>query len=285
MTTVKSIEPCFLPDRRRTPRAVFTSLLFPFLGSRVLDHAFFQYLPVDINSGGLQFIIPKWVVNRDRLRVGDRIDLHVPFHLGDSFFSEAIVIWTRWEDKEGDQRCGVAMDQNVLIHYPIFIELGNGSNIDLKLQDFKTSGPLLIQLLKDAILLKKGVRIYFKHLVSYFSRMVNRSTDDYQQLKTFLFQDLDNQIKTNQEKLEALLELVRDKEHLETKMARYLDLEELRQMMESEIYLELLKSALGTKKVMPMLQAIKTLENRQYSNYNAMVMLYVHSLQNSLPSH
>ena len=267
-----------LSNQRHEQRTVIDSLVFPFLGSRELDHAFFQYLPIDISSAGLQLIIPKWVVDRDHLRNTDRINLHVPFRLGEDVYSEGVVAWSRWDEEAGGQRCGVAMDQKVRAYYPIFIELGTNPSIGLNLQDFKTTGQLLLQLLKDAILLKKGVRIYLNYLASYFSRIVDVSAEDYRQLKTFLFEDYDNRIKANQAKLEALRELVRGVENMEKEMARYVDLEELRQMMESEIHLEVLKSALASEIALPMLNAIKTLEKKQYANYNAIVMLYVQSL-------
>lgn len=270
-----------LSNQRHEERTVIASLVFPFLGSRELDHAFFQYLPIDISPAGLQIIIPNWVVDRDRLRNGDRINLHVPFRFGNAIYNEGVVVWTRWDEEAGGQCCGVAMDQKILAHYPIFIELGADSSpsIGLDLQNFKTAGQLLLQFLKDAILLKKGVRIYLKHLGSYFSRIVDVPSEDYQQLKTFLFEDLDNKVAMNQAKLEALHEVVRGAGDIDKKMARYVDLEELRQMMESEIYIDVLKSAFAaTETGMPLLDAIKTLEKKQYANYNAIVMLYVQSL-------
>lgn len=267
-----------LSNQRHEERTVIASLVFPFLGSRELDHAFFQYLPIDISSAGLQIIIPNWVVDRDRLRNGDRINLHVPFRFGNVIYSEGVVVWTRWDEEAGGQCCGVAMDQKILAHYPVFIEFGEAPSVGLDLQDFNTAGQLLLQLLKDAILLKKGVRIYLKHLGSYFSRIVDVPTEDFRQLKTFLFEDLDNKVSANQAKIEALHEVVREVEDIEKKMARYVDLEELRQIMESEIYIDVLKSAFATETGMPLLDAIKTLEKKQYANYNAIVMLYVQSL-------
>lgn len=266
-------------NHRREERLVIASLVFPFLGSRELDHAFFQYLPIDISPAGLQLIIPKWVVNRERLRIGDRINLHVPFRIDDEVYSEGVVAWTRWDEEDGGQRCGVAMDRKVQAHYPIFIELGTNPGIGLNLQDFNTADSLLLQLFKDAILLKRGVRIYLKHLVAYFSRLAEVASEEYRQLKTFLFVDLDNRIVANQGKLEALAEVVRGRANIVKELARYVDLEELRQMMESEIYIEILRAALSTEAVLPLLQAIKSLEKKQYANYNAIVMLYVQSLQ------
>jgi len=278
MNFVEPTRETLLSNQRHEERTVIASLVFPFLGSRELDHAFFQYLLIDISPAGMQLIIPNWVVDRDRLRNGDRINLHVPFRFGNEIYSEGVVAWTRWDEELGSQRYGVAMDQKILVHYPIFIELGATPSIGLDLQDFNTAGQLLLQLLKDAILLKKGVRIYLKHLGSYFSRVVDVPAEDYRQLKTFLFEDLDNKVSTNQAKLEALHEVVRKVGDIEKKMAVYVDLEELRQMMESEIYLDVLKSAFATETAMPLLNAIKTLEKKQSANYNAIVMLYVQSL-------
>lgn len=265
-------------DARHEQRITIDSLIFPFLGSRAEDHAFFQYLPIDISSHGLQIIIPKWVVNRERLRKEDRINLHVPFRLDGEVFNEGIIAWTRWDDEVGGQRCGVTMVQKVPAHYPLYIDLGAGPGIGLDLQGFDSADMLLLQLIHDAILLKKGVRIYLKHLVSYFSRIAEVSADDYRQLKVLLFKEMDDRVKANQASIEALYEQVRDKENLHKEMARFVDLEELRGIMESEIAVDVLRSALASEAAMPLLNAIKILEKKQYANYNAIVMLYIQSL-------
>lgn len=275
----QSVQPPSAPrDVRHEPRITIDSLIFPFLGSRVEDHAFFQYLPIDISGHGLQIIIPKWVVNRERLRTGDLINLHVPFRLDGEIFNEGIIAWTRWDDEVVGQRCGITMDQKIPAHYPLYIDLGAIPGIGLDLQGFDSADILLVQLIKDAILLKKGLRIYLKHLVPYFSRIAEVSSDDYRHLKILLFKDIDDRVKANQTAIEALYKQVLDIDNLHREMAKFVDLEELRKIMESEIAIDVLKSALASEATMSLLNAIKVLEKKQYANYNAIVMLYIQSL-------
>lgn len=85
------------PDVRSELRLAFESLLFPFLGTRFVDHATFEYLPMDISFQGLKIAIPKWVVNREVLKVGEWIHLHLPFRFAERAYTEGAVRWARWD--------------------------------------------------------------------------------------------------------------------------------------------------------------------------------------------
>jgi hypothetical protein len=58
-----------------------------------------------------------------------------------------------------------------------------------------------------------------------------------------------------------------------------LDLEELREAMEPELYLDLFESALGVGDAKTYLVAIKESEKRLFYNYNTLVMLFIRILQ------
>ena len=265
-------------EMRREERLGIASIIFPFLGSRARDFACFEYLPLDFSTHGLQIVIPRWVVNRERLQTGERVNLHVPFKLNEETYSQGEIAWVRQDESIDGFRYGVQMTKQNQPTYPLFISLGSEKDIGIDLSDFATPERLLLQLVHDAALLKKGVRIYFDHLVPYFSRISGYPTEQYPELKKLLFHDIGKKILENHGKLRALhARLQEDAEH-QLGIPKDFDLEELRGMMESELSTDLLQIALGTEAITPYLNAIKELEKKQYTTYNAIVLLYLRSL-------
>lgn len=160
---------------------------------------------------------------------------------------------------------------------------------------------LILQLIKDSIILKQSLLVYLKHFSPYFSRIVNYPQEDYQDLKTFIFDDVINRIEINEGILTKLYGLIKDKVKTSEEISIYLNLEELRETMESEISLDLFLIAFTAKATgvdlvnilnkpeeytmyyrdyyyVTYLFAIKNLEKRLYSNYNQIVLLYMKSL-------
>jgi hypothetical protein len=265
-------------EKRVARRIIIDSILFPFLASREEDHACFQYLILDISLHGLKIAIPKWLVSREVLKEEELINLHLPFQLDKESFDQGKIVWARWDDEMQAQVCGVQVQKKPCAHYPIFVSFET-KKISIDLGDFFSSERLLLlKLLKDAFLLKRGVLIYLNHLIPYFSRITEYPSKDYALLKEFFLDDVRNKVEKNQKKLEQLYEESREERSYQTQLAQHLDLEELRMLVESEIYMEVLKSAFETDSVMPYLRAIKKLEKKLYYNYNTIVMLYIRSL-------
>lgn len=264
-------------DQRRERRYEFSSIVLPFLGSREDDHLCFEYLPTDISLHGLKIAIPQWVVSREKLREDDEVNLHVPFQLGQVNFSRGKVAWSRWDDSLHAQVCGVHLEKTVPLHCPVFIAFDT-REVGIDLQDFKSENDLALRILKDSLLLKRGVLVYLKHLVPYFSRVTLYPTQEYPLLKKFLLDDVNNRIKENIGRLEALYEKAGAELSAGAEIPVFLNLEDLRSMVESEIYLELFKVTFATETIVPFLSAIKELEKKLYANYNTMVMLYIKSM-------
>jgi hypothetical protein len=126
--------------------------------------------------------------------------------------------------------------------------------------------------------LKKGIDIYLEHLIIFFSRISGYPQEEYPQLRESLLVDIHNRVKEHCAQLEELYEKIRNKTILQPEVAKYIDLEELRSIIESEIYIEIFRIAFSNESVMSYLNAIKNLEKRLYSNYNTVVLLYIHSL-------
>lgn len=264
-------------DRRKNPRLEFDSVVFPFIGSRHPDHGSFQYMPMDISRQGLKIALPNWLVSKENLETGDRINLHVPFLLEDVHFQQGTVMWRRWDDSLETQTAGIQVQNGKRFHYPIHLCLNTG-RIAIDLQDFDSIGGLFQRMLKDCRLLKKGVAIYLKHIVPYFYRVGGYPRKEYSMLKEVVFDDFLKRVKENEKRFEAFCELASEMEPQSSTLAECLDLEGLRSVMESEIHVDILTSAFDSPEVLPYVQAIKKLEEKLYFNYNAIVMLYLKTI-------
>ncbi|MFZ5775898.1 MAG: PilZ domain-containing protein [Thermodesulfobacteriota bacterium] len=265
-------------ELRREERLTIASIIFPFLGSRNRDFACFQYLPLDFSAHGLQIVIPRWVVNRERLLAGERINLHVPFKLKGDTYSQGEIAWAREDASVDGFRYGVQLTRKHLPSYPLYISLGLDKGVGVDLSDFETPELMLVQLIKDAALLKKGIQIYFDHLIPYFSRIADYPAELYPELKKLLFHDIGEKIRENHRRLEALHARLLADAWSHPGIPKDFDLEELRGFMESELSTDLLQLALGSSAITPYLSAIKELEKKQYTTYNAIVLLFVRSL-------
>lgn len=264
-------------NQRREQRYEFSSVVLPFLGSREEDQLCFQYIPLDISTHGLRITIPQWLVSRERLEEGDVVNLHVPFRLNEANFSQGRVMWSKWDDSIQAQVCGIHLEKPTPLHCPLFIAFDT-REVGIDLGDFHSEKDLVLRILKDSILLKKGILVYLKHLVPYFSRVTLYPSQEYPLLKEFLLDDVKNRIGENIRRLEGLHETARLEMGAGAQLPVFLDLEALRSMTESEIYLDLFKITFETDAIMPFLSAIKELERKQYANYNSMVMLYIKDL-------
>ncbi|MBF0227197.1 MAG: PilZ domain-containing protein [Desulfobacterales bacterium] len=263
-------------NKRIEPRTPITSILLPFIGTKDEDHELFQFIIMDMSKEGLKITIPKWLVGRDRLEKNALINLHIPFELNQTIYHQGKIVWERWDDDVKGQICGIHMEKKRPLYDPIYISLET-SDIGIDFKDFSSIENVFIKLFKDICLAKKGSLIYLNHLVPYFSRITSYSTKEYPELKHLYLDDIIQRTKQNHLKLETLYEKAKAIPSL-SDIPQYIDLEELRDLIESEINMDVFKAMFDTTAIIPYLEAIKTLEKKQYSNYNMVVMLYIKSL-------
>jgi len=263
-------------EQRREDRLEVTSFTLPFLATREADHQTFQYILVDTSKRGAGIALPRWVLARERLNKGDAVNLHMPFHLHGETFDAGTVAWIAWRDDLDAQTCGVNLLRPVPAYYPVRLSLEDGG-VEVDLSGFTSQVGLLARVIKDAYLLKKGVHIYLRHLVPYFSRIGGFAPEEYQALKTMFLDDVVARVDQHQKELDELQQIVAKLDDSQT--ATILDLEGMRSMVESELYLELFRITFESDMVGQYLDAIKTLERRLYYNYNTCVMLYLRSLE------
>lgn len=264
-------------QHRRESRLPVGSLTMPFLGSRDSDHQAFQFILDDTSPHGARIVLPNWVLARERLHKGEVINLHIPFRLGRMAFDQGSVAWTSWDEDQQAQVCGMRLEKSTLAFYPVFINL-DSSQTELDMQNFQLSEGLLAWVLKDSYLLKKGVAIYLGHLIPYFSRVGDYPRADFQQLKEVFLSDVQEKVLAHQARLRELYLLTRDKAAGEA-AAEVLDMEEMRQLSESELSLDVLSATFTSPLAAQQLAAIKTLEKRLYTNYNVLAMIYLRSFK------
>ncbi|MBN1103394.1 MAG: PilZ domain-containing protein [Deltaproteobacteria bacterium] len=264
-------------EKRRHPRVAFESILFPFLGTRADDHACFQYLLLDIGQGGLRIAIPRWLVNREHLVEKEQVNFHLPFRYQGEFMDQGTIVWTKWDEGLDAQVCGIRTEGKPGIPPFLFFAFEDQKFVT-ECAEHSCAPEILCRVLKDLFLLKKGVLVYLNHLVPYFSRITSYPTDEYPMLKKIFLDDIRTKVREHQEKIEALYDRVAGQDGFGDEISRHLDLEEVRSLVESELYLEVLKTTFQTDAIMPYLNAIKDLEKRLYTRYNSLVILYVQSL-------
>lgn len=264
--------------QRRENRFAIQSIVLPFLGSRVVDHAVFQYILQDVSATGLKIGLPRWLVSKISLKRGDRVDFHLPFRFDQRNFRQGRIVWVRPDHISGGQECGVYLNEGAPPAYPVFISFET-SEIAIDLKEFSSRRAILQLVLKDVMLLKEGLLIYLKHLVPYLSRLTRFSTQDFDTLRAVFFDDLLQRIEASRARLQALYDQTRTELTTLADIGRIIDLEELRMLTESEIYPELFDITFESGPHTPYINAIKQLERKMYANHNTIVMLYIKSLQ------
>jgi len=264
-------------EKRRESRVPIDSIVLPFLGSRAADYQAFQYLLQDVSPEGVGIAVPRWAVSRERLQKGDRIHLHIPFRLGSSLLESGQVVWERWDREHEAQMAGVFLDQTAPAHYPVLITLSS-HRFSIDLAGFESPGSIFCRILKDSLLLKRGVLIYLKHLTAYFSRWGEFKKEEYEFFREALMNDVRTQVQANTARLEHWFSVCLGQDPPMDDAVAELDIEELRAAMEPELYLDLFHSALGVGNAKMYLLAIKELEKRLFYNYNTIVMLFIRTL-------
>ncbi len=159
--------------------------------------------------------------------------------------------------------------------YPVAISFDE-RQLDIDLTEFSTPEGLLLLVLKDAILLKRGIRIYLKHLAPYLSRISGVDKEQFVMLRSFLFDDTVSRIEHNQQHLEKMLEDLARANLTQADLMSLIDVEDLLDAFEPEIPADVFSIAFQDEAVTPYLNSIKTLEEKSYTNYNTLIMLYLH---------
>ncbi len=270
--------------------AVTELVKFPFLGTKH-DGDPFSYILLSIENNVATIVICNWFLNRNKLELQEAVNLFIP---NPKFTFEEQLLGKVLEVSKNEQA------HHVLYKIALQTESSEHSAMlpAIKiLTDFVEKHSelpeLLLKLLKDCLFLKKGIRIYLKHLSAYFSRISNYSRKEYVRFKTMILDDIRKRIDENCQKLESLYNrLSMDLNDIHS-VYMAIDLEELREYVESEISSALFDIAFGenildpagenrpelrdrlrTNQYQAYIDAVKTLEGRLYFSYNYIVSIY-----------
>ena len=261
-------------DPRQYKRVDIDSVVLPFMGVRMSDFQPFQYMLNDVSQGGVGISIPRWLVSRERLNMEDEINLHVPFSMDGTTLAIGEVVRERWDSENEEQNIGLQLTRSSPNIYGVFFE-ANSRELSFDLGEAGGLEDLLARVIKDSVLLKRGILIYLRHLASYFSRLGEYTPEEYELFREAMIDDIRDRVKEHAGYLEELHQKCCS---IPKTGFEQLDLEELRQAMEPELYLDLFRAALGDETASLFLRAIKELEGKLFSNYNTAVMLYIGAL-------
>lgn len=260
--------------RRREKRLDVESVVLPFLGSRAEDYQTFEFLLQDVSPGGVGLSLPRWLASRELLHQNQRVHLHLPFELGGKMLHSGIVTWTRWDEEQEAQQVGVRLDEASPALYPVFVSMDT-RQIAIDLAGFSGLEHILGRVLKDSVLLKRGILVYLKHLTAYFSRVCDLEREEYALFREAIIDEVRQNVQAH---LDILAGLQRQADENGELALERLDLDELRRAMDPELYIDMFSAALGDETVGLFLRAIKELERKLLSNYNTCVLLYINSL-------
>lgn len=274
---------------------------FPFLGTRE-DGEPFQYMLMSISQTMANIAIFAWFSNQIALSLNEKVDLFIPSLLTLKYdFRNDIsgIIISSQKEKELDGKF-----YEVSFHNQPKIHLEQAETPEEFSQTIPTELSLLdmfFRLMKDTLIIKEGILIYLKHLMSYFSRIINYTPKEYSDLKKFIFVDIEDKIKKNQKAIRNIYDLLKNTVKDIKDITLEFNLEDLREAMESELNLDLLMLVCGdvtsreelvsllytpkshepynmNYKYINYIIAIKNLEKRLYSNYNQIVLIYLKAI-------
>lgn len=260
---------------RRAARLPVASITLPFLGTRMADGFVFQYLIQDLSESGCRIALPSWLLKRERLHAGDKVNFHLPFRVGGRVLGGGAVAWARRDEESDAQVAGVPLEHLAAQYYPVSVNL-DASSPYVDLSRAPQGEDTLERVVWDTIMLKRGVLIYLRHLEALISRLSDLSEEQADELRAFLFAEAEASVRANLAGIEDLHRRIRAGVCGEAQDC--FDLEELRGLVESEIPSDVWKSAFASETLSAYLDAVKKLEWRMYANYNTAVMLYQHDL-------
>ncbi len=264
-------------EQRREERLPLESAMLPFLGSRDEDYQPFQYIIQDFSQNGVRIAIPSWVQSREKLYTDDRVNLHLPYKFKSQTRNQGKIAWEKWDQDQKAQICGVALDKHFPETYPVFISM-DSREVIVDLARFSSLNKLVLLVLKDCVLLKRGMLIYLEHLSAYFLRVSLFKRQEYALFRQNIIKDIKAGLENNLDYLNKIYMQAMELEGDEQDMLGLLDIDEIRKSVESELYIDLFGSVVSFEVVSKYLTALKNLEKKSYNNYNTLAMLYLQSL-------
>lgn len=244
---------------------------FPFCGSLKLDYELFKYFIFGVSEQGIELTGEAGFWQHTLLKHYDVVNLHVAFKVGERFCSQAVVDDIECNTEKKQTIYKLSFLEQAIFKYPTYAYFENGTQ--LKLDHEGSLRELLIESVRECTFLKKGVRVYIKHLIAYFSRTVGYSRENYPLFSRFFFDDILMRLQEKIEKLQMLeKQLIANQQTGLSEFA--LDFGKLYDWIDSEVNLDLLNLAFQKGDHIAYVIAIKELEERLSWHYNTMLLVY-----------
>ncbi|MFP4214023.1 MAG: hypothetical protein ACLFRL_07930 [Desulfohalobiaceae bacterium] len=180
----------------------------------------------------MRIAIPAWVQSRERLYQGDVINLHLPYKMQGQSRQQGQVAWEAWDPELQAQSCGLALSSRFPETYPVYISM-QSQEVVIEPGAMLNMQNLLLQVLKDSLLIKRGLLIYLRHLRAYFTRVVRLSSQEYAWLQQTIFRDIQSTLEQNKEYFDSLYRKALDSES-EEQILQLLDIDQARKKVESD---------------------------------------------------
>lgn len=252
-------------------------VILPLLGSRASDCFPFEYLPVEVGPHACRIALPSWVLSREILHLEDQINLHLAVCWEGRRFSGGTITTKERSEEYGSDTYLLYFKAESPQKENIYISFSNPC-LELEEHDEGPRTEKIVRQLQECVLLKRGILIYLKHLMPYYSRRLLQSKSEFDTLRSFVFDDIRSRVHENMQKLSYLAESLREAQPDDGELGRFLDLNEVRSAVESELSLDLFVISIEEEASLAYLRSIKQLENRLYSHYNEIVILYAAGL-------
>jgi hypothetical protein len=244
----------------------------------ILHRCQFQFLLVDSSSSGVQITIPDWVVEWDLFVKDEELRLCLPIAAGKSTLEACHVRWHKTDPETNEQFVGLVQTRKTF-QEPLF-KLDEFGMLELA-KDGTDPRKLVLRLIKDSSVLKRGVSIYLEHFLPYFTR-ITRDLDHYDEVRSFMLTDTLDLVKTKIKSLELMHEDFSKGFSDQSLSEVDLQMNNLRELFKSEVSNALFKMTFPEQLLLSYVEEIKNLELRLFSNYNSLVTLYSIALENSL---
>jgi PilZ domain len=259
-------------SRRSEPRIPIDLGSVPFLGSRESGLPSFTYFLRDVSLSGVGLMVPPQE-GMVALEVGEMVNFHLPFQLNQKFYNQGAIRWEQPSPR--GQMCGAQLQKRVPLRYPIYVAF-ESNDIRFVLEEFgiPSIDELAERILEDAYYLKRGVSIYFEHLVPIFARHSLARKKERLPTEEYVVPRIRKQIEDNVSLLADFKSKAAERSDARSFPTKE-DLESIRKAVALEINLRVLSTAFDVQIVLPYLRSVRLLEHQLYSNFNTLVLLHL----------
>lgn len=259
-----------------------SKIILPFLGTDS-RHLSFEYLLLKLTTRSALISIPSWLPHNRHYTKPEEFTLHLSGCSPNSyhpFVLKGYGVKLLNHDPEFGDLYRVGFKNNLKGH-----ALFHKNEFEMQPTNFT-----ILHLIKDSLILKQGVDVYLNHFIPFLSRLLKMDVHNFSAVKESILLDVQNNVRDKIGQFEKIYNTLSDKDRSQEKLYLYLDLNLLREIIQSEIDTAFLDITFGNPDVLlkgkvandsysfryytSYLHSIKNLEARLYTNFNTLTHLY-----------